>query len=264
MTKLNTEYFCNKDKELKKKWDNAKIKWKDSQKPLNDIYPHFRKKIENSLINFLKLKGVKNYHLEYSLKNRFRIYYKNKHLISDVEFIYDKNTKKFVDFIITAPNFKLKSKIVFDNFSIISKVIKSLSKKELLLKKYNLFNQRFIKKTRELIKIHNKHLSKINQGPKSINAKIVKNEYLFLKTLLLKREFSIFSDKTIKFAHYPREISNPTNLKVESIGLDLYKVIISCKSSKECPQGFYSFEMNMNLLDDLLYQLAVMGAIMFK
>ena len=34
MTKLNTEYFYNKDKELKKKWDNAKIKWKDSQKPL--------------------------------------------------------------------------------------------------------------------------------------------------------------------------------------------------------------------------------------
>jgi hypothetical protein len=264
MTKLNTEYFYNKDKKLKKKWDNAKIKWKDSQKTLNDIYPYFRKKIENSLINFLKLKDVENYHLEYSLKNRFRIYYKNKHLISDIEFIYDKNTKKFVDFIITAPNFKLKSKIVLDNFSIISKVIKSLSKKELLLKKYNLFNQRFIKKTRELIKIHNKHLSKINQGPKSINAQIVKNEYLFLKTLLLKKEFSIFSDKIIHLPYYPREILNPTNLKVKLISPDLYKVIINCKPNKECPQGSYSFEMNMNLLDDLLYQLAVMGAIMFK
>jgi hypothetical protein len=215
-------------------------------------------------INFLKLKDVENYHLEYSLKNRFRIYYKNKHLISDIEFIYDKNTKKFVDFIITAPNFKLKSKIVLDNFSIISKVIKSLSKKELLLKKYNLFNQRFIKKTRELIKIHNKHLSKINQGPKSINAQIVKNEYLFLKTLLLKKEFSIFSDKIIHLPYYPREILNPTNLKVKLISPDLYKVIINCKPNKECPQGSYSFEMNMNLLDDLLYQLAVMGAIMFK
>jgi len=63
MTKLNTEYFYNKDKKLKKKWDNAKIKWKDSQKTLNDIYPYFRKKIENSLINFLKLKDVENYHL---------------------------------------------------------------------------------------------------------------------------------------------------------------------------------------------------------
>ena len=264
MTKLNTEYFYNKDKELKKKWDNAKIKWKDSQKPLNDVYPYYQNKIENFLVSFLKLKDIENYHLEYSLKNRFRIYYKNKHLISDIELIYDKKTEKFIDFVITAPNFKLKSKIVLDNFSIISKVIKSLSKKELLLKKYNFYHKQFLNKRKKLIIIHNKHLAKINQGPKSINAKIVKNEYLFLKTLILKKEFSIFSDKTIKFAHYPREILNPTNLKVKSISTDLYKVIISCKPSKECPQGFYSFEMNMKSLDDLLYQLAVRGSIMFK
>jgi len=118
-------------------------------------------------------------------------------------------------------------------------------------------------KPEDLIKLPQDKV-KLNQGPKSINAQIVKNEYLFLKTLLLKKEFSIFSDKRIKLPHYPREIHNPTNLKVKSIGPDLYKVIITCKPNKEYPQGSHSFEMNMNLLDDLLYQLAVMGAIMFK
>ena len=50
MTKLNTEYFYNKGKELENKWHNGLVAWQKSKEDLNNIYPYYQQKIENSLI----------------------------------------------------------------------------------------------------------------------------------------------------------------------------------------------------------------------
>lgn len=264
MTKLDVKYFYNKGKELENKWHDGLIAWQKSKEDLNNIYPHYQQKIENSLISFLKLKNLKNYQLKYSLKNRFRIYYKNKYLILDIEFIYDKETKNFVDFIVNASNFKLKSKIILNNFNIIYKITKNLLKKDLLLKKYNFLYKQFTTKTTKLIQIHNKKFNKIS-GKNTLGAKVVNNQYKFAKKFILKKKLYFQeSNNIISLDYYPKEIYNPISIKVESINSSLYKVIINCKPSKECSQGFYSFEMSRSQLNKLLFKLACSNLFDFK
>jgi hypothetical protein len=264
MTKLNTEYFYNKGKELENKWHNGLVAWQKSKEDLNNIYPYYQQKIENSLISFLKLKDLENYQLKYSLKNRFRIYYKKKYLILDLEFIYDKETKNFVDFIVSVPNFKLKSKIILNNFNIIYKITKNLIKKDLLLKKYNFLSKQFITKTNKLIQIQNKKIRKIS-GKNTLGEKVVNNQYKFAKKFFLKKKLYFQeSNNIISLDYYPKEISNPISLIVNPVDSNLYKVIINCKPSKECSQGFYSFEMNMSKLDELLFELACGNMFDFK
>ena len=54
MTKLNTEYFYNKGKELENKWHNGLVAWQKSKEDLNNIYPYYQQKTWlNSLISFL-------------------------------------------------------------------------------------------------------------------------------------------------------------------------------------------------------------------
>lgn len=260
MTKLNTKYFYNKDQKLLKEYNNQTIIWENSRKELNDLYPFYQQKIENSLINFLKLKNTKNYYIKYSLKNRIKLYYqdtpdiKDKELVLDLEFIYDKNLKKFVDFIITSPNFKLKSKTILNNFNIIYKIIKNLLKKDLLLKKYNFLNKQYTKNIRKQQEKVQKNIKRLCAPKGSIAEELFENRYNFLKTLLLKKEF-FFKDKLehIIFENfYPEVIGYPISLKVNFITSDLYELIIKCKPNKTCPQGFYSYKMGMSQLDNFL------------
>mgnify|MGYP003116341343 CR=1 FL=1 len=269
MTKLNIEYFYNKGKKLKKNWDDRMILWENSIEDYNKVRPYYKQKIENFLIDFLKLKNLKNYHLVYSLKNRFKIYYKKKYLILDIEFIFNKKTNNFIDFIVNVPGFKLKSEIILQNFNIINKLYKNLSKKDLLLKKYNILVKQFINKRQKAVikcdKIFNGMSHKKNSNKNTLGLKITNNQYKFAKTFFLKKEL-YFKElyNVMNLNHYPHEIEDPTSLKVESINSDLYKVIINCTPSKEHPQGFYSFEMDMSQLDKLLWYLATKNCFSFK
>ena len=260
MTKLDIKYFINNEKKLLKKYENQKIIWENSSKELNDLYPFYQQKIENSLINFLKLKNIKNYHIKYSLKNRIKLYYqatpdiKDRYLILDLEFIYDKNLKKFIDFIITSSNFKLKSKIILNNFSIIYKITKKLLKKDLLLKKYNFLNKQYTKNIRKHQEKVSKHVQKLCGPENSIVKELFENRYKFVKKFLLKKEFP-FPDtleELILEEFYPNVIEHPISFKVNFITSDLYELIIKCKPNKKCSQGFYSYKIGMSQLDDFL------------
>jgi len=267
MTKLDIEYFYNKNNEIEKKFDKHVNKYKSLRPVFSSNKKMWHEKIKKFLTNFLNLKDEKNYYIEYSLKNRFKLYYwptsniKDKKEILDIEIIYDKKEKKYIDFTIMTFNLTLKTKTASDNFNIINKVIKRLLKKDLFFKKYNILIEKRKLATK---KIYNKSNDEWDETIGYQN-QAVENHLHFINTFLLEKEF-LFQKRIEEFKLFHRQIliQNPISCKIELINSSLYKLIIKAKPNKEYPSGVHSYEIKKNILDDFITSMSQRGAFYYK
>ena len=267
MTKLDVKYFYNKNSEIEKKFEKYINKYKNLKPAFSSTKKLYDKKIKKFLFNFLNLKNIKNYYIEYSLKNRFKLYswptsnIEDKKEILDIEFIYDKKEKEFIDFTVMTFNSKLKIETALDNFNIINKIIKRLSKKDLFFKKYNTLIRQRKNKTQKLLKDSQNEWNKAMY----FQNQAIENQLHFINTFLLEKEF-LFQKriKKLKFFHSQIEILNPISCKIELINSSLYKLIIKAKPNKEYPSGIYSFELENNILNEFVDNMSKIGAFYYK
>lgn len=263
MNKITSSYYLQKEKKAKEIFAKiiSKIDYQKDQQ--SDLKKQFQNKIEIFTNNLFKLNNLNDYYIECSFLNRFRLYYHptsnlyDKKEILEIEFIYDKNKSKILDFNITNYGFKFPIEVSLNNINIITKILKISSKKDIFLKKYN--------------NIYNSYFKKYNFLDNKISHLFVKLRYLketnynlylqyvkqnsYNKELLFSNEFQQ-DDHFITLPFSPNTIYHPISLKIEPLDSNSYNVIIKSKDlnflSLPLSIATHKFSLSKKLLDEVI------------
>ena len=228
-----------------KGWKVASLR--DKNYPL--LKEKYIKKINNFLLKTFNLKFNSNYFIKSSLSGNIKIYkiISNKnYLVIEIDFIKELNSELFTDFIV-----RIREDVIKDNDNLekivtlgkISKII--LTKKSIILEKYNKFLTNFINQKNKIA----------NQIKKDEDAGIKAKE----KTRLYKLQYiknNIFSKKGLSVTIpqfrsdilYPDKLKNITYIKCNYLKNDKIEVILESKDSN----SNYTYNISKKLFKELI------------
>ena len=226
-------------------WKVASLR--DKNYPL--LKEKYIKKINNFLFKIFNLKFNSNYFIESSLNGNIRIYkiISNKnYLVTEINFTKDLNSELFTDFIVRIRENMIKDNDNLEKIITLGKISKILlTKKSIILEKYNKFLTNFI-----------------NQKNK-IDTEIKKNEAIGRKakdkTLLYKLQYiknNIFSKRglLVTLSHfrsdllYSGELKNITCIKCNYLKNKKIKVIFESKDSN----SNYTYNISKEIFKELV------------
>jgi hypothetical protein len=228
-----------------KGWKVASLR--DKNYPL--LKEKYIKKINNFLLKTFNLKFNSNYFIKSSLSGNIKIYkiISNKnYLVIEIDFIKELNSELFTDFIV-----RIREDVIKDNDNLekivtlgkISKII--LTKKSIILEKYNKFLTNFINQKNKIA----------NQIKKNEDAGIKAKE----KTRLYRFQYiknNIFSKKGLSVTIpqfrsdilYPDKLKNITYIKCNYLKNDKIEVILESKDSN----SNYTYNISKKLFKELI------------
>jgi len=229
----------------KKGWEMASLR--DKKYPL--LKEKYIKKINNFLCKTFNIKINSNYFIESSLNGSIKIYkiISNKnHFIIEIEFTKNLNSELFTDFIVRIREDVIKDDDNLEKIVTLGEISKILiTKKSIILEKYNKFFTNFKNQQDKIFKKINKIATtqiKIKDKTLFYKLQYIKN-HIFSKKGLLITEPVFFTSLL-----HPNKLKDITCIKCNYLKNKEIEIIFKSKN----PDNNYTYNISKKVYDELL------------